>query len=90
MALTTETSPTIDGRGGTLIEFYIPDPTKVTEVQYGKLTVQIHRSDGLVVRQFDLLDRLTDDAAGNNTHLPALAALKAYILARIDTEILGL
>ncbi len=91
MALTQEIAPTIDGRGAVSIVFYIPDPGDPDDIQFGELGVQIKRSDGEVIeRKFDLLARLTDDAAGQDTHLPALNALRAYILARVDSEMLGL
>ena len=88
MALTQETVPTITGRGAVSIVLHIPDPDKPDDIQYGKLEVQVKRSDRTVVRSYDLLAHLTDDAAGTNTHLPALAALKTYILNRIDTEVI--
>lgn len=91
MTLSLEVAPTISGRGAVSVTLYIPDPDLPDDVQAGYLTVQIKRSDGQVIeRRFDLLERLTDDAAGTNTHLPALVALRDYILARIDSEILGL
>lgn len=90
MALTTETTPTIDGRGSISILFHIPDPDNSDDVQYATLEVQIKRSDGVKVRAFDLLDKLTDDTAGNDTHLPALNSLKSYIIARVNSEMLGL
>ncbi len=91
MALPLETAPTITGRGAVAIVLHIPDPDNPDDIQAGDLTVQIKRSDGQVIeRRFDLLERLTDDAAGNDTHLPALVALRDYALARIDSEVLGL
>lgn len=90
MALDLETVPTIEGRGSVSITFHLPDPDNPNDGQYGKLEVQIKRSDGVKVRHFDLLARLRDDSEGTNTHLPALNALKTYLLNRINTEILGL
>jgi hypothetical protein len=90
MPLPIEPIPTIIGRGAVSIVFHLPDPDEPEDVQYGRLEVQVKRSDKTVVRSFDLLERLTDDAEGNDTHLPALNALKTYILARIDSEMFGL
>lgn len=91
MALEREVNPTVTGRGAVAILFYIPDPNDPEDVQSGDLTVQIKRDDGEVKeRRFDLLERLTDDTEGNDIHLPALAALRVYILARIADEVLPL
>lgn len=88
MALPTETLPTITGRGAIEIVFTIPDPTNIEDVQASTLNVQVKRSDGIKVRTYDLLDRLTDDTAGNDTHLPALLALRDYIIARVEAEVI--
>lgn len=89
MAFPTEQTPTIDGRGAVAITFYIPDPDIPDDVQSGRLAVQVKWSNGEVrERTYDLLVRLGDDSDGQNIHLPALQALKSYILARIDSEIL--
>ncbi len=47
-------------------------------------------SDGSVkTKTYDLLGRLGDDAPGA-THLSNLADLRDYIIARIDSEVIGL
>ena len=77
-----------DRRGAVSIVFYIPDPDIEDDVQVGNLGVQIKYSDGSVKeKKYDLLARLGDDADGQ-THLANLAALKVYILNRIETELL--
>ncbi len=89
MAFPTESPPTITGRGGVAIEFYIPDPDLPDDVQSGKLSVQVKLSDDSIRnKQYNLLERLGDDAAGG-THLVALVALRDYILTRIAAEILA-
>lgn len=88
MTLPIEILPTIIGRGGINISLYIPDPDKLEETQSGELSVQIKRSDGIKVREFDLLDRLLDDSDGTSIHLPALVALRDYIVARVVAEML--
>jgi len=70
--------------------FYIPTPD-TSETQYGKLTVQIKFSNNEITeRSFDLLERLGDDDEGTSTHLPALSALKSYLISRVNSEMLGL
>lgn len=88
MALPTETLPTIIGRGSISISLHIPDPDNLDDIQSGELSVQIKRSDGVKVRDLNLLDRLTDDADGTNIHLPALIALRDYIITRVNLEML--
>ena len=69
--------------------FSTPDPLG-TEVQTGRLNVQLVMSDGsMQVLSFDLLLRLQDDAAGLQ-HLQNLAALRDYIRTRLDNEVLPL
>jgi hypothetical protein len=81
-------SPT--GRGAMAISFYIPDPEIEDETQSGSLAVQIRYSDGSIQeRKFDLLARLQDDATGQG-HLANLASLRDYIVARVESEVLGL
>ncbi len=89
MSFPAEAIPTIIGRGAISIILYIPDPDNPNDVQYGRLEVQVKRSDGIQVRTFDLLARLTDDAAGQ-THLANLVSLRPYIISRVNSEILGL
>jgi hypothetical protein len=84
-----EVIPQILGRGAISISFYIPDPEE-DEEQSGELEGQVKRTDGIKVRKFDLLAVLAEDQEGQNVHLPALSALKEYILTRFDTEVLGL
>ena len=89
MPFPTEPTVTPTERGAVSIVFYIPDPTRTEENQYGTLEVQIYYSDGMLkARKFDLLARLQDDAEGR-TCLENLAALKTYILNRISTELLN-
>lgn len=88
MTLPIEIVPTILGRGSISISLYIPDPDNPDDVQSGELSVQVKRSDGIKVRDFDLLERLTDDADGTNIHLPALIALRDYIITRVNLEML--
>lgn len=88
MTLPVETLPTIIGRGAINISLYIPDPDKPEEVQSGELSVQIKRSDDVKVRGLNLLDHLLDDSDGTNIHLPALIALRDYIITRVEIEML--
>lgn len=89
MAFQPEQPITPESRGAVSIVFYIPDPDIEEDVQTGKLSVQIKYSDGsMKEKRFNLLTRLGDDAPGQ-THLANLAALKTYILARIESEVLG-
>ena len=82
-----------DRRGSVKIVFYIPDPDGPqfpgeAEVQWGQLKVEIKYSDGTTQeRVYNLLVRLQDDAEGQ-THLANLASLKAYIVSRIESELL--
>lgn len=88
MALEREVNRTYLGHGAVSIVFYIPDPEDPEDVQSGRVSYQVKFSDGEVKeRDRDLLARLQDDAEGNDTHLPALLALKTYILARITNEV---
>lgn len=89
MAFQPEQPITPDRRGAVSIVFYIPDPDDSLDAQSGRLGVQIKYSDGsLKERSFDLLARLGDDVPGE-THLANLVALKTYILARIESELLA-
>lgn len=89
MAFPQEQPVTPDRRGGVTIVFYIPDPDDAEEAQYSNIIVQIKYSDATTKEKgFDLLARLGDDAPGL-THLANLVALKTYILARIESELLA-
>ena len=69
--------------------FSTPDPLG-TEVQTGRLNVQLVMSDNSIqVLSFDLLVRLQDDDAGRG-HLTNLAALRDYIRTRLNNEVLPL
>lgn len=88
MAFQPEQSIIPDRRGAVSIVFYLPDPDLPEETQYGRLNIQIKYTDGSVKeKDFDLLLRLQDDASGQQ-HLTNLAALKDYIIARIESEVL--
>ena len=90
MAFTQAEDKTKTGRGAISIVFYIPDPTKPSEVQAGQLTGQVHYSDGSTEeKRFDLLERLQDDVDGQ-VHLSNLVDLRDYIIARWDDEVVGI
>lgn len=88
MPLAQEQTVTPLRRGSIEITFYIPGPDPEPEdVQSGRISIQIERSNGeLVIRNFDLLQVLTNDDEGNEVHLPALNTLKVYIIERINSE----
>jgi hypothetical protein len=72
------------------IVFFVPGPDNVDGVQSGRIDVQIFlSSDESFNRQYNLLARLQDDAAGL-VHLSNLADLRDYIKARLDAEVLPL
>jgi len=70
------------------IRLFIPGPSNTEDVQAAKCEVQILMSDGtVIVREFDLLERLGDDAPGL-IHLSNLADLRDYIRIRLNNEVL--
>lgn len=90
MAFEKEILPTITGRGAISISLYSPDKNNPEDLPSDELTVQLKLSNGEVLeRKFSLLERLRDDTEGKG-HLQALIALRDYILARVDTELIGL
>jgi len=90
MAFTRETNITKVGIEDQEIEFFVPGPSNTEGVQAGDLSAQILKSDGSIeVKKYDLIERLGDDPAGQ-THLANLIALKDYITARLNAEVLPL
>jgi hypothetical protein len=89
MAFEQEVNLTKDGIEDFEIVFFSPGPGNISGVQSGSLNFQILMSDGSIRTKEvnDLLDRLTDDAAGL-VHLAALADLRDYIRTRLDNEVL--
>lgn len=75
-------------RGDYEITLFVPGPNNTEQPQSGSINVQIVMSDGSIkVRDFNLIARLQDDAAGQ-THLSNLIALRNYLNDRIDTELI--
>ena len=75
-------------RGDYEIVLFVPGPNNAEQPQSAKISVQIVMSDSSIkVRDFDLLVRLQDDAAGQQ-HLQNLVALRNYINSRIDMELI--
>ncbi len=90
MAFEREIDVTKDAIEDKEITFFIPGSSNVDDVQSGNLSVQIQISSGeILTRNYDLLLRLTDDAAGL-VHLSNLVDLRDYITVRLDTEVLPL
>lgn len=90
MAFNREADVTKDAIEDFEINFFVPGPDNATDEQSGQLTAQILLSDGsILIRTFDLLARLQDDAAGQ-THLANLASLRDYIRSRLEAEVLPL
>lgn len=90
MAFQREDDVTKDTIQDFQIVFFVPGPANVDGVQSGEIDVQILLSSGQTFnRQYDLLVRLQDDAAGL-THLSNLADLRDYIKIRLDDEVLPL
>jgi hypothetical protein len=88
MAFERQQNVTITGRAGVSLDLYIPDPDDPDDVQYGKINVTLHLSNGQTKNiRYDLLARLGDDPTGL-THRSNLLAMRDYILARIDSEVL--
>lgn len=88
MAFPRENNITNDTIEDLEISFFVPGPASTDGVQSGNLDVQIGLSSGeILVRSYDLLDKLGDDAAGL-IHLSNLADLKDYIIARLNAEVL--
>lgn len=89
MAFTEAQDKTKTGRGAISLELYIPDPAKPDEVRSGQVSGQVHYSDGSIEEhREDLLARLQDDAAGQG-HLANLGDLEDYIIARWDSQVVG-
>lgn len=90
MAFQREDDVTKDTIEDIEINFFIPGPANTEGVQSGQVSAQIMVSSGEVItRNYDLLVRLQDDAAGQ-THLINLAALRDYIKTRLNNEVLPL
>jgi hypothetical protein len=87
MAFSEEQPITPITRGDYEIVFFVPGPG-TQQPQSGKINIQVIRSDdSVIVREFDLIARLQDDAAGQ-THLNNLIALRNYLNNRIDEELI--
>ena len=88
MALPLKTVPTIEGRGATAIVLEIADPNLPDDIDSWKLTYQTRTSDDQTVEEkADFLAFLEEDLGdGSIIHKPAILALLAYTVARIDTE----
>lgn len=90
MAFPREDDVTKDTIQDFQIVLFVPGPANVDGVQSGEIDVQILLSSGeRFNRQYDLLLRLQDDAAGL-VHLSNLADLRDYIKIRLDNEVLPL
>jgi hypothetical protein len=90
MAFQREDDVTKDTIQDFQIVFFVPGPDNIDDVQSGEIDVQIFLSSGeLFNRQYDLLARLQDDAAGL-VHLSNLADLRDYIRTRLNDEVLPL
>lgn len=90
MAFQRETDVTKDTIQDIEITFFVPGPANVDGVQSGRLNVQIQiSSNEIFTRNYDLLLRLNDDAAGL-VHLSNLADLRDYAVARLNAEVLPL
>lgn len=88
MAFQQEINVTKDSIQDFQIEFFVPGPDNIDGIQAGKLSAQIKTSDNLFInRDYDLLVRLQDDAAGL-VHLANLADLRDYIRIRLNAEVL--
>ncbi len=90
MAFQQQQNITKDGIEDFEITFFVPGPSNIDGAQSGKVSYQILMSDGGIKggnQVPDLLDRLTDDAAGL-VHLTALADLRDYIRTRLNAEAL--
>jgi hypothetical protein len=90
MAFQQQENITKDGIEDFEIKFFVPGPSNADGVQSGKISYQILMSDGSIRGNNqvpDLLDRLTDDAAGL-VHLANLADLRDYIRDRLNAEAL--
>jgi hypothetical protein len=79
---------TITGFEDVWISLFVPGVSNVESVQSGRIEIQLALSDGKIrLANYDLLARLQDDPAGQ-THATNLLAMRDYILARIETEVL--
>ncbi len=88
MAFPQEADITKDSIEDFEVKFFVPGPSNIEGVQSGEFSVQIMSSDGSkMIRGYDLLERLTDDAAGL-VHLANLADLRDYLRTRSNAEIL--
>lgn len=86
MAFGRETDVTKDSIGDYEIVFTV----KVVGADTGKIDVQIITSTGKpLVKQYDLIARLNDNAAGQ-IHLSNLIALRDYLNLRLNDEVLPL
>lgn len=90
MAFEREVDVTKDTIQDIEIAFFVPGPANIEGEQSGNLSIQIQiSSNEIFTRNYDLLERLTDDAPGL-IHLANLADLRDYIVARLNTEVLPL
>lgn len=88
MAFQQETNLTKVGIEDFEIALFVPGPGNTEGIQAAKCEVQILISDGtVIVREFNLLERLGDDAPGL-IHLSNLANLRDYIRVRLNAEVL--
>lgn len=88
MAFNREVNVTKVSIGDFEIRLFVPETIGPATPQTGELEVQIVLSDQTIqIKQFDLLDRLGDDAAGE-THLANLVSLRNYIKTRLQNEVL--
>lgn len=90
MAFEQQQNITKDGIEDFEIVLFVPGPSNVDGVQSGSVGYQILMSNGNITGGHqvpDLLDRLTDDAAGL-VHLANLASLRDYIRDRLNAEAL--
>jgi len=90
MAFTREVNVTKVGIGDFGIVLFVPQVIDAEHPQSGHLSVQIILSNGSIeTKDIDLLARLQDDPVGQ-AHLANLIALRDYIKARLENELLPL
>ena len=90
MAFEQRQNVTKDGIEDFEIVFFVPGPSNVDGAQSCNVNYQFLMSDGKIEggnQVPNLLDRLTDDAAGL-VHLANLADLRDYIRIRLNNEAL--
>lgn len=88
MAFEREENLTKDSIQDFEIKLFVPGPLNTEDPQAGKIEVQILKSDdNILVKSYDLLLRLQDDAEGV-VHLSNLADLRDYVKIRLDAEVL--